>query len=65
MVSELTVVETEGAGSPAADRAICASCNRIIKDPAEWVRSGKKTMCVDCYEGLLNPFWKCCTGELA
>lgn len=40
----------------------CISCERTLKDPSEWVRSCKTVMCVSCYESLLNPFPKCCTG---
>jgi hypothetical protein len=43
----------------------CISCERTLKDPSEWVRSCKSVMCVSCYENLLNPFPKCCTGDAA
>jgi hypothetical protein len=43
----------------------CINCERMLKDPSEGVRSGKSVMCVSCYESLLNPFPKCCTGGAA
>jgi hypothetical protein len=40
----------------------CSCCDRRMKNPAEWVRSRRRVICVACYEGLLNPFPKCCSG---
>jgi|GEM_PF-1271730 len=46
-----------------ADEVIkCGSCERTLKSDSEWVRSRKSVMCVSCYESLLNPFAKCCSG---
>jgi hypothetical protein len=46
-----------------ADEVIkCSSCDRTLKSASEWVRSRKSVMCVSCYESLLNPFSKCCSG---
>jgi hypothetical protein len=42
----------------------CFSCDRVLKDSAEWVRSAQKTMCMDCYEGLIDPFPKFCHSGL-
>jgi formylmethanofuran dehydrogenase subunit E len=44
---------------------ICSGCERVITDPRESVRSRKSVMCVACYESLLNPFEKCCSGGAA
>jgi len=40
----------------------CGCCDRTLKNSSEWVRSRKSVMCVACYESLLNPFPKCCSG---
>ncbi len=40
----------------------CSSCDRTLKNDSEWVRSRQSVMCVTCYESLLNPFPKCCSG---
>jgi len=41
----------------------CSCCDRPLKNSSEWVRSRKSVMCVSCYESLLNPFPKCCSGS--
>jgi hypothetical protein len=41
----------------------CSCCDRTLKNPSERVRSRKRVMCVSCYESLLNPFQKCCSGS--
>jgi hypothetical protein len=46
------------------EAARCFSCERALKDSSEWVRSGKKTMCLDCYESLIDPFPKRCHAGL-
>jgi hypothetical protein len=43
----------------------CSYCDRILKNSSEWIRSRQSVMCVPCYESLLNPFPKCCTGGAA
>jgi hypothetical protein len=43
----------------------CSSCGRTLKNSSEWIRSRKSAMCVPCYESLLNPFPKCCSGGAA
>jgi hypothetical protein len=43
----------------------CSCCERKLTDPKEWVRSRKSVMCVACYESLLNPYPKCCSGGAA
>jgi protein-arginine kinase activator protein McsA len=46
-----------------ADEVVkCGSCERTLKSDSEWVRSRKSVMCASCYESLLNPFAKCCSG---
>ena len=40
----------------------CNYCDRTLKNSSEWVRSRKSVMCVSCYESLINPFPKCCSG---
>jgi hypothetical protein len=60
MASERFV--TGEASRPAVEPPRCCNCNRTLKDPSEWVRSAKKTMCLDCYEALFNPYLKCCNG---
>jgi len=47
------------------DTVKCSCCERTLSDPKEWVRSRKSVMCVTCYESLLNPFPKCCSGGAA
>ena len=42
----------------------CISCDRPLKDASEWVGSAQKTMCLDCYEGLIDPFPKRCHAGL-
>jgi hypothetical protein len=42
----------------------CFSCERVLKDSSEWVRSGRRTMCLDCYETLIDPFPKRCHAGL-
>jgi len=44
------------------DTVKCSCCERTLSDPREWVRSRKSVMCVACYENLLNPLAKCCSG---
>lgn len=47
-----------------AEEAVkCSCCDRTLKSASEWVRSRKSVMCVSCYESLLNPFPKCCSGS--
>lgn len=41
----------------------CSYCDRTLKNPSEGVRSRKSVMCASCYESLLNPFPKCCSGS--
>jgi hypothetical protein len=43
----------------------CSCCDRVLTNPKESVRSRKRVMCVTCYESLLNPFQKCCSGGAA
>ena len=43
----------------------CSCCDRVITNPKESVRSRKRTICVTCYESMLNPFQKCCSGGAA
>jgi hypothetical protein len=46
-----------------AEEAVkCSCCDRTLKNSSDWVRSRKSVMCVSCYESLLNPFPKCCSG---
>lgn len=40
----------------------CSSCDRTLKNSSERVCSSKSVMCVSCYESLLNPFPKSCSG---
>jgi hypothetical protein len=40
----------------------CSCCDRTLKNSSEAIRSRKSVMCVSCYESLLNPFPKCCSG---
>jgi hypothetical protein len=47
---------------PVAEVVTCSCCDRRMKNPSEWIRSRKSVMCVSCYESLLNPFPKCCSG---
>jgi hypothetical protein len=44
------------------DTVKCSCCERTLSDPREWVRSCKSVMCIACYENLLNPLAKCCSG---
>jgi len=41
----------------------CSCCNRTLKNASEAIRSRKSVMCVSCYESLINPFPKCCSGS--
>jgi hypothetical protein len=43
----------------------CCLCDRLLKNPSEWIRSRNRVICVSCYESLLNPFPKCCAGSAA
>jgi hypothetical protein len=48
------------------DEAVaCCACDRRMKNPAEWISSRNRVICVACYESLLNPFAKSCGSGAA
>lgn len=49
---------------PAEGLPRCEGCDRLLADPSEQVRSGRRTMCLDCYERLIDPFPKRCHAGL-
>ena len=39
----------------AGDENECASCGRILKSSAEWIRGDKYIICEFCYRSILYP----------
>ncbi len=41
----------------------CSHCNQSFKSEFDLVRSGNGTLCIACYESLIEPFPRlCCDG---
>ncbi|MCU0559660.1 MAG: hypothetical protein MUD16_05635 [Desulfobacterales bacterium] len=52
-----------GASRATAKPLTCTYCHQTFKSEFDLVRSGNGTLCVVCYEGLIEPFPRlCCNG---
>ncbi len=50
-------------GATAAKPLTCSHCHQSFKSEFDLVRSGNNTLCITCYESLIEPFPRlCCDG---
>jgi hypothetical protein len=52
-----------GKSTATAKPFTCSHCNQSFKSEFDLVRSGNGTLCIACYESLIEPFPRLCCGS--